>query len=65
MIPDPVIGKHYKLQHKSSGTNPFRGYVLIANVGFINGQKIFLTNQRGRNWFLWKDYNYEYIGDIA
>jgi len=65
MSPEPIIGKHYSLKHKRTGNNPFRGYVQIANTGFIDGHKIFLTSQSNLNWYFWEDFKYEYIGDLA
>jgi len=65
MLPEPILGKHYNLNHKRTGSNPFRGYVMITDIGFIDGHKIFLTSQSGSIWHWWEDYNYEYIGDLA
>lgn len=65
MMSQPELGKHYNLTHKLTGSNPFKGYVQIVNVGFINGHKIFLTSQSSSNWSLWEDFEYEYIGDLA
>ena len=65
MMSQPELGKYYNLTHKLTGSNPFRGYVQIIDVGFIGGRKIFLTSQGGNNWYWWEDYKYEYIGDLA
>ena len=64
-MPQPELGKYYSLRHRQTGSNPFRGYVQIVDVGFIGGEKIFRTSQNGKNWYFWEDFKYEYIGDLA
>ncbi len=49
MMPQPEVGKHYNLKNKHTGENPFMGYVLIVDTGFIGGKKIFLTGRCGKN----------------
>lgn len=65
MIPHPRKEKYYRLDHKRiPGCMTLRGLVIIADIGFMNGEVIFRTEQRGNSWFYWKDYNYMYIGDL-
>lgn len=66
MIPDPIAGKHYSLKHKKVYGSIFsRGYVLVTDVGVIDGRTIFKTDQSGASWLWWDDFDYKYIGDIA
>lgn len=65
MLPEPIVGKHYVLTHKLTGSNLFRGYVLIVQKGWISDSLIFRLSVNKNTWYHWTDYNYEYIGDIA
>lgn len=65
MLPDPIVGQHYGLTHKNSKSNPFRGYVQIAQKGWISNLLIFRTSITGNTWFYWDDYDFHFIGDLA
>lgn len=74
MIPDPIEGKCYKLTNK--GNSPNLGLVYIAEIGYLYGRTIFrtgtlpavgggVTKGSGLKWYLWDQYDFEYVGDLA
>ena len=63
--PNPIVEKYYTLTHKRTLNNPFRGPVLIVQIGWMANSLIFRTISTGQNWYYWDDYDYMYIGDLA
>lgn len=75
MVPDPIEEKYYQLTNKNS-SSPALGLVSIAEKGFLYGRIIFRTGKTpvvgggrtvgsGLNWYLWDQYSFEYVGDLA